>query len=85
LLLDVGANPNAVNKDGNSSLHLIAYWMGDEMESPLADLLLDFGADINQVNLEKETPLGIWERKHAGPEEGIYLPPTWTKRTVSSF
>ena len=78
LLLDVGANPDAVNKDGNSSLHLIAYWMGDEMESPLADLLLEYGADLEKVNLKKETPLGIWKRKYAGPGDGPFLPPYWT-------
>jgi len=78
LLLDVGADPNAVNDEGNSPLHIIAYWMGDEMESPLADLLLEYGADPGQVNLKKETPLGIWKRKYAGPGDGPFLPPSWT-------
>jgi len=77
-LLDVGADPNAVNDEGNSPLHIIAYWMGDEMESPLADLLLEYGADLEQVNLKKETPLGIWKRKYAGPGDGPFLPPNWT-------
>ena len=53
LLLDVGTDPNAVNEDGNSPLHITAYWMGDESESPLAYLLLKFGADLDQVNLKK--------------------------------
>ena len=77
-LLDVGADPNAVNDEGNSPLHLIAYWMGDEMESPLADLLLEYGADLEKVNLKKETPLGIWKRKYAGLGDGPFLPPNWT-------
>ncbi len=78
LLLDVGADPNSANQEGNSPLHLIAYWMGDETESPLAYLLLEFGADLDKVNLKKETPLGVWKRKHAGPGDGPFLPPNWT-------
>ena len=82
LLLDLGTDPNSVNHDyGNSPLHLIAKWMGDEMESPLVDLLLEFGAYPDKVNFEKETPLGVWKRKHTG----ILVPPTWTTRTVPNL
>jgi len=83
--LDVGADPNSKNPEGNSPLHLTAYWMGDESESPLADLLLEFGADPEQVNLKKETPLDVWKMKHAGPGDGPFIPPTWTMETVPSL
>lgn len=81
-LLDVRADPSSANKEGNSPLHLIAYGVEDEMESPLADLLLRFGADPGQVNLKNETPLRIWKRWRTG----ILLPPTsMVKRTVPSL
>lgn len=85
LLLDVGTDPNSANQEGNCPLHLIAYWMGDENESPLAYLILEFGADLDRVNLKNETPLGVWRRKHAGLGDGSFLPPTWTIRTVPSL
>ena len=60
--MDFGAVPNSTDKEGNSPLHLTADSVKDEMESPLADLLLEYGADPGQVNLKNETPMGIWKR-----------------------
>ena len=43
ILLDYGADPNQIDEDGNTALHLIPY--GEEKSIPIAKLLLKYGAD----------------------------------------
>jgi len=79
LLLEVGADPTIKNRDGSSPLHLVAYWMGEtESDSPTADLLLQYGAHLDQVNKLQETPLDVWKKK----QEGRILPPPAWMNTV---
>lgn len=81
LLLEVGANPTVKNRDGNSPLHLVAHWMGEaENDSPTADLLLQYGAHLDQVNKLQETPLDVWKKKQEGR---ILSPPDWINTVPS--
>lgn len=53
-LLAQGANPNAKNADGESSLLLACYRKGDDAA---AQLLIESGADVNTVDEVGNTPL----------------------------
>jgi len=65
LLLEVGANANAVDAGGNSALHVVAYWMEEEVnDSTAAALLLIHGAHLDAANKLQETPLDVWKKKH---------------------
>jgi len=77
LLLDAGANPNATNVEGNSPLHLIGKWIAEEeKDSPIAHLLLEYGAHIDQINNLNQTPLDVW--KMMIKKRGKALsPPDW--------
>ncbi len=77
MLLEVGANPNARDKEGNSALHKVVSRMEvAETDSPIAALLLKYGAHLDQANELHETPLDVWKKhkKHAGK---ILSPPAW--------
>jgi len=88
LLLKVGADPNSTNKiTGSNALHILAYMRGKGWRNCLpepAELLIEAGIHIDQVDAEGRTPLDEWKRGNV--DRGIpvmTLPPSgWTNRTV---
>lgn len=50
-LLDLGANPNIQNKDGNTPLHIVYN------SEATAKMLIDHGADLTLVNCDGDTPV----------------------------
>lgn len=54
-LLDKGANPNVLDAEGWSPLHVAAYWGKTLLLEPLAT----FGADLEMMNNDNETPLDV--------------------------
>jgi len=60
-LLDLGADPNVPDKDGNTPLHHAI-----QLDVELAELLLNRGANPNILNLNGKTPLNI------AVEQGIH-------------
>jgi len=78
LLLELDADPNAKIRDGSSPLHFVALSMEKgEMNSPLADLLLEFGAHLDRVDGLHRTPLDVWKERNAGEAEEVLSPPAW--------
>jgi len=59
LLLDAGADPNAVDEDGNASLHVLAR-LPRKLLDPAARLLLESGAHLDRVNNSGKTAADIW-------------------------
>ncbi|TMW66102.1 hypothetical protein Poli38472_003867 [Pythium oligandrum] len=51
-------NLNAMDRDGNTALHL-AVQLNDELADRVMELLLCFGADSNAANYHKQTPLHL--------------------------
>jgi len=83
LLLEVGANPNAKTKRGHSPLHLVAGWMGNgEIESPIAELLLERGAHLDSANITQDTPLDNWKKTRYDSTGSYIFPPAWMNRVL---
>ena len=59
LLLETGADPNAVDVYGNTPLHLLALNCELEDRTAVAQLLLDAGCHFDQVNANGETALSL--------------------------
>ena len=59
-LLELGADPNSQDAEGNTPLHLAT----GALDTVLASLLVDAGADVNARNESDETPLMV-ARNHA--------------------
>jgi len=57
VLLERRANPNIHDKEGWTPLHVAAYWDKTLMFEPL----MTFGADLDLVNQDNETPLDVTE------------------------
>ena len=77
LLLEVGADPDANDRGGNSPLHLVARWMEEaETSSPTADLLLKHHAHLDQINIIGRTPLDVWKARHERSGR-VLSPPAW--------
>jgi len=82
LLLEVGADPNSKNNDGDSSLHRMAQLMESQFNLnshhlPIAHLLLEYGAHFDQVNKLQQTPLDYWKWRHGKIKGKNYSPPEW--------
>jgi len=77
LLLEVGADPDADDRVGNSPLHHVARGMEEaETSSPTADLLLKHHAHLDQSNIIGRTPLDVWKARHERPGR-VLSPPAW--------
>ena len=78
LLLEVGADPNTKDRRGYSPLHITARFMDKgEMNSPLADLLLEYGAHLDRVDDRQRTPFDVWKERNAGDAGDVLSPPPW--------
>jgi len=64
LLLKFGANPDAVDEEGNGSLHYLAKRNGVLVEEA-ARLLLDSGAHFDRANKEGLTAVDVWKEERA--------------------
>lgn len=90
-LLELGAYPNSVDKEGNSPLHYVVRWMilmrETGSDSPLAELLLEYGAFPGHLNNLKETPGDLWKRlkSELKGKPLISSPPIWTIGTVMTL
>lgn len=56
LLIEKGANVNALDSDRNTPLHIAAQGKTDDHHEA-AELLIAAGADVNAFNGDQETPL----------------------------
>lgn len=63
--LEFGADPNAVDKDGNTPLHHAALF---NENSRVIQVLINFGADPNSINNFGSTPLHRAARLNKNPE-----------------
>lgn len=72
-LLDEGADPAHVTRDGVNSLHVALGPVGKDLQRliPLVQRLLDGGADPNQVARKFGTPLQMVTGFYATPEEEL--------------
>jgi len=59
LLLDAGADPNAIDGDGNAPLHVVAR-LRQELMDPAVRLMLKSGAHLDRVNNSGKTAADIW-------------------------
>ena len=66
LLLEVNADPDAVDEKGNASLHVLASnrHVNDQMITSAARLLLESGAHLDRVNKDRKTAAQIWKEKN---------------------
>ncbi|KAK9892057.1 hypothetical protein WA026_018256 [Henosepilachna vigintioctopunctata] len=58
-LLDAGANPNIADAYGYSSLHTLALQPETDKTRIFARLLVEYKANVNSLNIFKETPLNM--------------------------
>jgi len=63
LLLQLDANPNAGDKEGNSPLHSLVQ-LNRELIDPTARLLMEKGAHLDRVNKSGKTAVDLWLEKH---------------------
>jgi len=91
LLLQLGANVDATDEDGNRPLHLVAM-AGSEQSEATECLLMSYGAKLFRTNNSKKTAVDLWiERNqmedHHETNEGAAEPhdlPDWC-RTVRTL
>jgi len=92
LLLRAGADPDMVDDNGDSPLHiLIRSFNGDPLDST-ARLLVDSGVRLDKVNKQMQTVADIWFKRHKIKEwdhQGacgrICLLPDWCRIEVSKL
>ena len=53
------------------------------MYSPLADLLLEFGAHLDRVDDFQRTPLDVWKDMNDGEAGEVLSPPAWLNPVLS--
>jgi len=89
VLLEAGADPNAVMSPGkNTLLHFAAYVSDRELGDAVGLLLVEFGAKPHLVNILGKTALDIWikrnEREENWNEEtgGWSARPEWSRQPV---
>jgi len=63
LLLQLGADPNAGDKEGNGPLHSLVQ-LKRELIDPTARLLLEKGAHLDRINKSGKTAVDLWLEKH---------------------
>ncbi len=81
LLVDFGADPNAVDADGNSPLHFLAKLNG-EMVDAAAELLLEKGGHFDRVNKAGKTAADVWIERHELGANGWCDRPSWLRDSV---
>ena len=59
LLLSANANPNLKNKGGNAPLHKAAMWSQTPERIKAIQLLLQYSAQLDDVNNQQKTPLQL--------------------------
>lgn len=72
LLLQVGADPDVADNDGDSALHILANLNGEIIDSA-AQLFVDAGAHLDMANKQGRTPVEIG-LKYRGLRDGRQLP-----------
>jgi len=80
LLLQVNADPNAGDNDGNGPLHVLASLRYENRQELLvhraadaARLLLDYGAHLDRVNQNRKTAADVWKEKNNSQDLPIWL------------
>jgi len=91
LLLQLGADPNAGDKEGNGPLHSLVKQNREQID-PTAHLLLEKGAHLDRVNKSGKTAVDLWLAKHGsrkrlldeGNEQGAFKNelPDWCNEVV---
>ena len=74
LLIEVGADPNAVDDFGNTGLHILAQ-NGESFHSPTVRALFEGGAHLDQANNNRETMADILHRDAPRQENTIIVNP----------
>ncbi len=80
LLLKIGANPDVVDENDDSPLHILSMSQDDQVDST-ARLLLNAGAHLDRVNQQGMTAADLYFRVK-GLREDPDLLPDWYKETV---
>jgi hypothetical protein len=68
-LIERGADVNAVNRDGNTPLHVAAFLCRAE----IVQLLLEKGGSVSKKNMRGETPIDVVSSPWSRPLEDFYV------------
>ena len=80
-LLEAGADPNVdVTFAGNSSLHVVAGMSDQKLGDAAGLLLVEFGANLHQVNKAGKTALDVWIQLNEKEDEWNEEAGGWSAR-----